>query len=314
MDNSLDGIYALSDESKYYRALYLEGKRGAEYINLPPEVEESARMEEKIVLSSGYYSRDDDSSVMILRHPNYMPLYLHSHRFAEVCCVLRGTVMENIEGKEYSLHEGDLLVLLPGFYHSIGVFDDETVAMNIILKGEFFAALDERFSLGTLGLSFALFSGLDIRNEIAELLRLQEDADMLSKLEMEVTAERIMLSIRRNGRLTAKGDAAKRNEVFRIMSYIEENMRDVTLSSFAADFGLSEQYASRLIHEKTGQLFSAIVRKLRMEEAARLLCKERLSVKEIAYHVGYSSPEQFSRTFRAVYSMSPREYRRHHSL
>ena len=64
-----------------------------------------------------------------------------------------------------------------------------------------------------------------------------------------------------------------------------------------------------MVKERTGQLFSAIVRKLRMEEACRLLMNDKLSIKEIAYLVGYTSQEQFSRTFRLCYQMSPREYR-----
>ena len=66
----------------------------------------------------------------------------------------------------------------------------------------------------------------------------------------------------------------------------------------------------QMVKEKTGQLFSAIVHKLRMEAACQLLKDGRVPVKEVAYQVGYSSAEQFSRTFRACYAVSPREYRR----
>ena len=62
--------------------------------------------------------------------------------------------------------------------------------------------------------------------------------------------------------------------------------------------------------KKTGQLFSAIVKRLRMETACHLLHNDRLTVKEIAYKVGYSSAEQFSRTFRDYYLMSPGAYRK----
>ena len=70
MAGLLDGFYALSDEERYYRDLYLKGRSRAEYINLPAEVEASARLEEKIVLSSGYYSDEDRASVIVLKHPN----------------------------------------------------------------------------------------------------------------------------------------------------------------------------------------------------------------------------------------------------
>ena len=37
---------------------------------------------------------------------------------------------------------------------------------------------------------------------------------------------------------------------------------------------------------------------------------DRLSAKQIAYMVGYSSPEHFSRTFKAYYGVSPDAWRR----
>ena len=160
MGKFLDEFYTLSDEEKYYRTLYLEGKSRAEFVNLPEEVEEAARLEEKIVLSSSYYSKSGDASVIVLKHPCYMPLYLHSHRFVEMNYVLRGSVEENIEGQVFTLGKGSLLILLPGFYHSIGVFDDETIAVNILVSRELFAFLDERFAMDLASSSFAVYESL----------------------------------------------------------------------------------------------------------------------------------------------------------
>ena len=167
-------------------------------------------------------------------------------------------------------------------YYAMGDYEDSLVEIrraNIISR-DFFAELDRRFSLGLLDCSFAVFNGLDISSDISMLFDRQGRADDISSLEMEVIAEAVMLKLRRCERRTAEMCSSKRNEVYRIMSYIEENLRDVTLSSLASHFNLSEQYASRMVKERTGQLFSAIVRKLRMEEACRLLMNDKLSIKE----------------------------------
>ena len=310
MGKFLDEFYTLSDEEKYYRTLYLEGKSRAEFVNLPEEVEEAARLEEKIVLSSSYYSKSGDASVIVLKHPSYMPLYLHSHRFVEMNYVLRGSVEENIEGQVFTLGKGSLLILLPGFYHSIGVFDDETIAVNILVSRELFAFLDERFAMELASSSFAVYESLELEKEIEALLQEEQIDDDVTAMRKEVITAFLLLNAKRNGVLKMKREVDKRNEVYQIMSYIEENLKDVTLSSFAAHFNLCEQYASRMIKEKTGQLFSAIVKRLRMETACQLLHNDRLTVKEIAYKVGYSSAEQFSRTFRDYYLMSPGAYRK----
>ena len=47
-----------------------------------------------------------------------------------------------------------------------------------------------------------------------------------------------------------------------------------------------------------------------MEEAALLLRGGKLSSKEISYRVGYSSPEHFSRTFKAYFGLSPEAWKK----
>ena len=133
---------------------------------------------------------------------------------------------------------------------------------------------------------------------------------MLSPRFKAVIAQRALLEMRRQGVLSQSVGIGMRKEVFRIMSYLDEHSHEVTLTSFADHFGITEQYASRLIKEKTGMSFSQIVRKLRMEEAASLLKKGQLSSKEIAYTIGYSSPEHFSRTFKGYYGTSPDLWRK----
>ena len=51
------------------------------------------------------------------------------------------------------------------------------------------------------------------------------------------------------------------------------------------------------------------VRLLRLEQAAALLARSTLSVKQIAARCGFASQFHFSRTFRAVYGASPTEIR-----
>ena len=50
--------------------------------------------------------------------------------------------------------------------------------------------------------------------------------------------------------------------------------------------------------------------RLRVENAARLLCASRLSVTEIALATGFESSNYFSHVFRAQMGLSPKEYRR----
>ena len=156
-------------------------------MNLPEEVEEAARLEEKIVLSSSYYSKSGDASVIVLKHPSYMPLYLHSHRFVEMNYVLRGSVEENIEGQVFTLGKGSL------------VFDDETIAVNILVSRELFAFLDERFAMDLASSSFAVYESLELEKEIEALLQEEQIDDDVTAMRKEVITASLLLNAKRNG-------------------------------------------------------------------------------------------------------------------
>lgn len=310
MGKLLDVFYTLTEEELYYRKLWQEGRSRAEFIILPYEVQERARLEEKIVLSRSYYSREYDDSIVVLKHPVFMPRYLHSHQFVELTWLMSGSVEESIEGQNLRARQGSLVVIMPGFYHSIWTDDENTVAVNMLVDRDLFQSLDSRFGLDLRGCIYALFDGLDFSQELEEMLDEDGHRDGESRFFKEVALEHILLKLSRQGQLIGKVEGGERKEVYKIMGYLEEHSRDVTLSSFASDFNISEQYASRLIREKTGLSFSEIVRKLRMEEAALLLRGGKLSSKEISYRVGYSSPEHFSRTFKAYFGLSPEAWKK----
>lgn len=101
---------------------------------------------------------------------------------------------------------------------------------------------------------------------------------------------------------------------FAVVRYITEHYADITtLAAVAQHFALSPSTASRYIKEATGVSFSEYVGKLRLEYAAHELASGERSINEIAAAHGFSSVSVFSRTFRSVYGMPPREYRKCHA-
>ena len=52
----------------------------------------------------------------------------------------------------------------------------------------------------------------------------------------------------------------------------------------------------------------------RMARAEQLLKETRLPIREISARVGYANPLHFSRAFKSVYKIAPREYRQQHFI
>lgn len=95
-----------------------------------------------------------------------------------------------------------------------------------------------------------------------------------------------------------------------VIRYLEEHFRDASLEKAAVHVGLSSSYLSRIFKERSGENFSDLLLQIRMENACRMLEDVRCKSYEVAYHVGYDNPKNFTRAFKAYYGATPSEYRR----
>ncbi|MBR0462887.1 MAG: helix-turn-helix transcriptional regulator [Clostridia bacterium] len=103
----------------------------------------------------------------------------------------------------------------------------------------------------------------------------------------------------------------KSSNTAQIIEYIHQHYADpnISLTSVALTFGLTESTLSMLIKDNVGEPFSTHVENLRMKQAIKLLEETDISVGRIAEMVGYISTNTFSRAFRRKQGISPSEYR-----
>jgi transcriptional regulator GlxA family with amidase domain len=74
--------------------------------------------------------------------------------------------------------------------------------------------------------------------------------------------------------------------------------------------GVSARHLDRLFAAHLGTTFLDQYHRIRLQHAQRLLKQSPLSVSEIAVATGFSSLSHFSRMFRALYGIAPRQARR----
>lgn len=85
--------------------------------------------------------------------------------------------------------------------------------------------------------------------------------------------------------------------------------RHKTITALCRDEGLSEtafKDCFKALYQRTPADF---LRTARMNQAAIFLADSNCSIAEIARMMGYDNPSNFTRTFRAVYGMLPKDYR-----
>jgi AraC family transcriptional regulator of arabinose operon len=83
----------------------------------------------------------------------------------------------------------------------------------------------------------------------------------------------------------------------------------LTVAGLARDVNLSPSRFAHLFQEQLGTSPARYLRALRMTRARLLLERTFLSIKEVMVHVGCNDPSHFSRDFRRVHGVSPREWR-----
>lgn len=97
--------------------------------------------------------------------------------------------------------------------------------------------------------------------------------------------------------------------------FIDRNyQRDISIEEIAAVCGLNRSYFGKVFRDAVGESPQAYLLHYRMARAAQLLKETRLPIGEIAAQVNYPNQLHFSRAFKNVHGVSPREYRQTHFL
>lgn len=98
--------------------------------------------------------------------------------------------------------------------------------------------------------------------------------------------------------------------IFEVIAYIDQHyLSNISLSDLAEHFYLSKEHLSRLFKKETGQNLFSYIMDLKLTEAKRLLKTTDMTLDDIAYQLGFSNGNYFSKVFKKNCQLSPSEYR-----
>jgi signal transduction histidine kinase/ligand-binding sensor domain-containing protein/DNA-binding response OmpR family regulator len=95
-----------------------------------------------------------------------------------------------------------------------------------------------------------------------------------------------------------------------ILAYIDQNLNSTQLSveNLAKHVGMSRGTLYTRVLEISGQTPIEFIRSIKLEKAALLLEKSDLNVSQISYSAGFTTPNYFTKSFKAKFNMLPSEY------
>ena len=100
-----------------------------------------------------------------------------------------------------------------------------------------------------------------------------------------------------------------------VWEYIEKILTEFTAphistSTLAEEVGCNPDYLGRVFRQMYGLSIVEQIKRSRIKEARRLLLKLELYVKEVAEYCCFKNESYFSRIFKSISGVTPREYRR----
>jgi len=94
------------------------------------------------------------------------------------------------------------------------------------------------------------------------------------------------------------------------IEYIEDNLDNkIELKELADKAFLSKYHFHRVFHSVVGEPVAEYIRKRRLKEAASELITTDNKIVDIALKYQFSSQEAFTKAFKRIYGVPPREFR-----
>ena len=252
----------------------------------------------------------------------------HTHDFEELVLILDGHGQHKVGREVYDIATGDVFVLLGDVSHGYPEVKDLSL-INIL-----YDPANLRFpraDLGALPGYHALFEvepRLRQRQRFQNRLKLGMDelgrlVKLIAGLETELRANapgsrfvataHFMQIVAFLARVYSKMPVEKQRPVTQIselLGYMEQHFAEpLTIGDLARVAHLSQTSLFRLFRQIMGRAPIDYLIRLRINKAAQLLRREPLRIKEVSEAAGFTDSNYFTRQFRNVMGVSPREYR-----
>lgn len=98
----------------------------------------------------------------------------------------------------------------------------------------------------------------------------------------------------------------------KFLRYVDANFarQDFHVEDLCKELNISRSQLYRKVNALMGQSVNDYFQDARLKKAEELLLEGKLTISEIAYQIGYTSPDYFAKVFKSKYNIVPTQYRR----
>ena len=226
---------------------------------------------------------------------------LHLHDSFELVTVQDGVIAATVDGKSYTLHGGDALLIFPNqihAYHTPRSSQSRVFIFPAVLVGEYYEKMRQKLP------DVSLFSFPDPAFSDT-LLTADLDRWMLKSL-----LYRVVSVFDQAATYHAKGHGGS-DLVGQILSIVSTRYTEpLTMRTVSEALGYDHRYLTNLLQKNLGTTFRRLLNEYRIVYAQELLLRTNSPIEQIAGACGYDSLCSFNRNFKALTGRTPTDLRR----
>ncbi|MPQ30718.1 AraC family transcriptional regulator [Clostridium estertheticum] len=274
---------------------------------------------------------NESEVIAIHKHDRFIKFDKHKHDYLEMMFVYSGKINQVIEGGKIAIEKGEILLLDMNVEHSIEAAGFDDIAINVLIKKEFFDWIFMSQIADNDLISNFIVEAIYGKNKFKQYIHfktsendkvcnfmiqiLMEYYDKKNGMETAIRAYMMLLfnELLRDykkyltSEMVSKIDSTISTE---ILNYINKNYKVITLKSMADHFSYNPDYIGKLVKKIIGKTLTELVKEKKIKQSEYLLHNTKMSVIDVITEVGYSNVSYFYRQFKDQVGVTPDEYRK----
>lgn len=244
--------------------------------------------------------------------PRNWPLYEHSHNFYHLFYFIDGNGIFMLNGEKYQISPGFCVIAGPGIRHGIPA-DLHSETKDLEVKFQIFDPELEKVvnNWNPAIVENPAFIEQMLRNIVYYMIK--QGRESLEVLDLIMTTLLLSLPLLPHVaeiNISKFIDTSPYNELARkVFSYIEAHQfENFSLDEMASSIGHNKNYVCSAFKKATGITVIDYLNHIRIRNAAFCLYYHDIPISHVAEHVGFSSLAYFSKVFKKLTGISPRQF------
>ena len=276
------------------------------------------------VFSPRQYMISQDFEIFYYSDKDVKSVPGHRHDYYEFYFFLGGELLMAIDGRSFSPHSGDMILIPPGIPHHVRILNSDLFYQRFIfwISREYYQQLiqlspdygylaRQAEQTGKYLYYFDIFSFYAIQSRLFQLIE-ERTSDRFGKAtKLTLTVCELLLFLNRNiyEAEFLPRPKSENNLYQNLLTYIQEHLEDdLSLERLSKVFFVSKYHISHIFKQNLGISLHQYILKKRLA-MSRDAILGRCEISEAALLYGFKDYSSFYKAFCKEYGLSPKEYR-----